>query len=135
MRIFIDQFCLANGGEESPVGLSINGRQAVQSVSLLRGDVADVYPRGSRVNTVAFAVTRTHASPAVAEGFLFAHAANLPASGSLTFLCEDADGNAVRYTADTSAVTSDTGTQNGPATTHQYTVVCGVISGGEAGGS
>ena len=131
MKIFLDQFCLSDGGGESPTNLSINGRQAVQSVPLLRGDVADVYPRGNRVNTVAFTVTREHASDAAAEAFLFRHAAALPAGGSLTFLCEDTDGDTVRYTADTAAVASDQGTQQGIITTHRYTVVCGPISGGE----
>ena len=131
MKIFIDQFCLSNGGDESPRGLSLNGKQAVQSVPLLRGDAADVYPRGSRVNTVAFAVTREHASVAAAEGFLFLHAATLPSGGSLTFLCEDVDGETVRYTADASAVASDQGTQLGATSTHRYTLVCGPISGGE----
>lgn len=131
MKIFIDQFCLANGGDESPVGLSINGQQRVQSVALLRSSTADVYPRGNRVNTVTFAVTRTHASPGAAEGFLFFHAATLPASGDLTFLCEDAEGPAVRYTAAGAAVAADKGAQLGPSTTHQYTVVCGAIGGGE----
>ena len=131
MKIFIDEFCLTNGGEESPTGLSINGQQRVQSVASLRGSVADVYPRGNRVNTVTFAITRTHASPGAAEGFLFFHAATLPASGGLTFLCEDAEGAAVRYTAADAAVAADKGTRAGLATTHQYTVVCGTISGGE----
>ena len=131
MKIFIDQFCLSDGGEESPKGLSINGQQAVQSVPPLRGDMAEVYPRGSRVNTLAFAVTREHASDGAAEGFLFLHAATLPASGSLTFLCEDVNGATVRYTAATSAVASDKGTQLGITSTHQYTIVCGPISGGE----
>ena len=133
MKIFIDQFCLSNGGEESPKVLSINGQQRVQGVPLLRGSVAVVYARGNRVNTVAFSVTREHPSPGAAEGFLFLHAATLPTSGALTFLCEDAEGAAVRYTAAASAVASDKGTQLGLVTTHQYTVVCGAIRGGELG--
>ena len=131
MKIFIDQFRLANGGEESPKNLSINGQQAVQSVTALGSPTADVYPRGNRVNTVAFAVTREHASDAAAQGFLFLHAAKLPSGGTLTLLCEDADGEAVRYTAAASAVASDQGTQLGSTTTHRYALVCGAISGGE----
>ena len=131
MKVFIDQFCLSNGADESPKGLSINGQQSVQSVALLRGSTANVLPRGNRVNTVAFAVTRLHASGGAAEGFLFCHAATLPASGDLTFLCEDAMGATVRYLATASAVATDKGTLLGLSTTHQYTIVCGAISGGE----
>ncbi len=133
MRVFIDQFCLSNGDDESPKGLTINGKQQVQSVPLLRAAAAGVYPRGNRINTVTFAVTREHASHGAAEGFLFFHAARLPASGNLTFLCEDVDGGAVCYRAEAAAVSSDKGSQLGMTTTHQYTVVCGVISGGELG--
>ena len=131
MRVFIGQFCLSNGEDESPKGLTLNGKQQVQSVPLLGGAVAGVYPRGNRVNTLTFAVTREHASHGAAEGFLFLHAATLPASGELTFLCEDADGGAVRYRASAAAVVSDEGSQVGVTTTHRYSLVCGVISGGE----
>ena len=133
MKIFIDQFCLADGGEESPKNLSINGQQAVQSVTALGSTTADVYPRGNRVNTVAFAVTREHASDVAAQGFLFQHAATLPSGGTVTFLCESVDGETVRYTGAASAVASDQGTQLGPTSTHRYTLVCGAISGGEPG--
>ena len=131
MKIFIDQFCLSNGGDESPNGLSINGQQLVQSTALLQSATAAVTPRGNRVNTIGFAVTREHASHGAAEGFLFFHAVILPASGNVTFLCEDVDGSVVRYTAAGAAVASDKGTQLGITTTHQYTLVCGAIGGGE----
>ena len=133
MKIFIDQFCLADGGEESPKSLSVNGQQAVQSATALGSTTADVYPRGNRVNTVVFAVTREHASEAAAQAFLFHHAATLPSGGDVTFLCEDADGETVRYTAAASAVASDQGSQIGVTSTHRYTLVCGEISGGEPG--
>lgn len=131
MKIFIDQFCLSRGGDESPTDLSINGERQVQSVALLRGTAAALYPRGNRVLTITFAVTREHASHGAAEGFLFFHAATLPASGTLTFLCEDADGGAVRYAAEAAAVASDRGTQLGITTTHRYNLRCGVLQGGE----
>ena len=131
MKIFIDQFCLADGGGESPTSLSINGQQAVQSVTALGSTAADVYPRGNRVNTVAFTITREHASEAAAQGFLFQHAATLPGGGTVTFLCEDAGGETVRYMAAASAVASDQGTQLGLTSTHRYSLVCGAISGGE----
>ena len=133
MKIFIDQFCLADGGEESPKNLSINGQQAVQSVAALGSTTVDVYPRGNRVNTLVFTVTREHASDAAAQGFLFHHAATLPSGGDVTFLCEDANGEVVRYTAAASAVASDQGSQLGVTSTHRYALVCGVISGGEPG--
>ena len=133
MKIFIDQFCLADGGENSPKNLSINGQQAVQSVAALGSTTVDVYPRGNRVNTVAFAVTRAHASDAAAQGFLFHHTATLPSGGTVSFLCEDANGETVRYTAAASAVARDQGTQLGVTSTYRYTLVCGAISGGEPG--
>lgn len=131
MRIFLDQFCLSNGGDESPQGLNVNGRHQVQSAALLRSATAAVYQRGNRVNTLTFAVTRDHASAGAAAAFLFRHAATLPASGDLTFLCEDADGGTVRYSAAASAVASDQGAQANATTTHRYTVLCGPIRGGE----
>lgn len=126
MKIFIDQFCLSNGGNESPKDLTIHGERAVQSVPLLRG-AAGVFSRGNRVNTVAFAVTREHADYGAAEAFLWQHATALPASGSLELWCEATDGNGVRYTAAVSAVVSDKGSQNGLTTTHQYLLKCGEI--------
>lgn len=131
MQVFIDQFCLSRGGDESPKDLSISGQNAVQGAPLLRSATAAVLPRGNRAVTLEFAVTRQHPSYGAAEGFLFAHAATLPASGTLTFLCEDADGGAVRYTAEAAAVVSDLGTQLGVNTTHQYRLRCGAIRGGE----
>ena len=133
MKIFIDNFCLAAGGGESPEGLSINGSQPVQISRLLHAANATILPLGGRVNTIAFAVTREHPSQGAAEGFLFAHAATLPESGDATFLCEDVDGPQVQYAAATAAVTVDDGTQSGNQTTHKYTLVCGVITGGELG--
>ncbi len=131
MKIFLDQFCLANGEDELPKGLTINGKRQVQSVALLRGATAGVFPRGNRVNTVAFAVVRRHASIGAAEAFLCRHAARLPASGNLVLLCEEAEAGVVRYTAPASAVASDQGAQAEAVTTHRYTIVCGVIRGGE----
>ena len=131
MKILIDDFCLAAGGGESPEGLSINGSQPAQISRLLHAANASVLPLGGRVNTIAFAVTREHASNGAAAGFLFAHAATLPESGDATFLCEDAAGPQVEYAAAAAAVTADQGTQNGNRTTHKYTLVCGAITGGE----
>ena len=132
MKISIDNFCLAAGGSESPAGLSINGSQPVQISRALGVPSAAVLPLAGRVNTIAFAVTREHPSHGAAEGFLFAHAATLPESGTATFLCEDADGGPqVQYTAAAAAITVDDGTQNGANTTHKYTLVCGAITGGE----
>ncbi len=131
MKIYIDDFCLAAGGGESPEGLSINGSQPVQISRVLHAATASVLPLGGRVNTLAFAVTREHTSPGAAAGFLFAHAATLPESGDATFLCEDVDGPQVQYAAAAVAITADHGTQNGNQTTHQYTLVCGAITGGE----
>ena len=133
MKILIDNFCLAAGGGESPAGLSINGRQPVQISRGLHAANATVLPLGGRTNTIAFSVTREHPSHGAAEGFLFAHAATLPESGTATFLCEDVDGPQVQYTAVAAAITADDGTQNGANTTHQYTLVCGAITGGELG--
>ena len=133
MRIFIDNFCLAAGGGESPEGLSINGEQTVQVTRFLNAANAGVMPLGGRVNTVAFAVTREHASQGAAAAFLFSHAATLPLSGDATFLCEDTEGPEVQYTALATAIRADQGTQEGSNTTHRYTLVCGVISGGELG--
>ena len=131
MKIFIDNFCLAAGGGESPAGLSINGSQPVQISRPLHAANATILPLGGRVNTIAFAVIREHPSHGAAEGFLFAHAATLPESGNATFLCEDVDGPQVQYVAAAAAVTADDGTLNGTNTTHQYTLVCGEITGGE----
>ncbi len=131
MRIFIDHFCLAAGGGESPAALSINGSQPVQISRGLHAAAANVLPLGGRVNTLSFAVTRAHASHGAAEGFLFAHAATLPESGHATFLCEDVDGPQVQYAAAAAAITADHGTQNGNHTTHRYTLVCGALTGGE----
>ena len=131
MKVFLDQFCLSQGGDESPAELSVNGRNAVQEVPLLRGSTAAIFARGGRINTVEFAVVRQHTSHGAAEGFLFFHAAMLPPGGTLTFLCEDADGAAVRYVAEAAAVASDQGTQAGVTTTHRYTLRCGAIRGGE----
>lgn len=130
MKITIGNFCLAAGGGESPADLSVNGQRTVQVTPLLGAAFAGVFPRGNRVNTITFSVTRAHASDGGAESFLFAHAATLPASGSVAFLCEDADGTQVRYLAETAAVASDHGMQRGNATIHKYTLVCGAISGG-----
>lgn len=131
MRILLDNFYLAAGGGESPVGLSIDGNQPVQISRLLHAATASVAALGGRVHTITFAVTREHPSHGAAEGFLFAHAATLPESGAATFLCEDVDGPQVRYAAAVAAVTVDHGTQNGNHTTHRYTLVCGGITGGE----
>ncbi len=131
MKIFIDNFCLAAGGGESPEGLGINGSQPAQISRVLHAASAVVVPLGGRVNTITFAVTREHASQGAAAGFLFAHAATLPESGNATFLCQDADGPEVQYAAAAAAITADHGTQNGNHTTHRYTLMCGAITGGE----
>ena len=88
MKVFLDQFCLANGGDESPKGLTVQGEQAVQTVPLLRSASAGIVPRGNRVNTVTFTVTRLHPSYGAAEASLFQHAAMLPGGGALGFVCE-----------------------------------------------
>ena len=111
MQIFIGNFPLAAGGDEAPENLRINGRRQVQTAGFLRAAGAGVFARGDRVNTISFAVTREHASYGAAEGFLFSHAATLPAGGALAVICEDAGGAQVRYTARASAVTADEGTQ------------------------
>lgn len=133
MQIFIGNFSLAAGDGESPENLSINGKRQVQTAGFLRAADAGIFARGDRVNTISFAVTREHASYGAAEGFLFSHAAALPAGGMLTVICEDASGAQVRYAAQASAVTADAGTQRGVTTTHVYTLVCGAICGGELG--
>ena len=131
MKILLDHFSLAAGGDESPENLRVNGRRQVQTAVFLRAASAGIYARGERVNTITFAVTREHASYGAAESFLFSHAATLPAAGALTLLCEDAGGAQVRYVARASAVTADEGTQRGVTTTHVYTLVCGAVVGGE----
>ena len=131
MKIFLDQFCLAAGGDESPENLRVNGQRQVQTADFLRAADAGVFARGGRVNTLSFGITREHASYGAAESFLFAHAAVLPASGTLVVICEDAGGPQVRYAAHAAAVRTDEGTQRGITTTHVYTIVCGTITGGE----
>ena len=131
MKIFLDQFSLAAGGDESPENFRVHGQSAVQTAGFLRAASAGVFARGGRVNTLSFAVTREHASYGAAEAFLFSHAATLPASGTLTAVCEDAGGAQVRYVAQAAAIRTDEGTQRGITTTHVYTVVCGAITGGE----
>ncbi len=131
MKILIDNFSLTAGGDGSPENLRLNGQREVQTAAFLRAAGAGVFARGDRVNTISFAVTREHASYGAAEGFLFSHAATLPASGALTAICEDARGAQVCYAAQASAVRADEGTQRGITTTHVYTLVCGAIRGGE----
>ena len=131
MKILLDHFSLAAGGDESPENLRVNGKRQVQTAGFLRAASAGVYARGERVNTISFAITREHGSYGAAESFLFSHAATLPASGTFIALCEDAGGAQVRYVAHASAVTADEGTQRGVTTTHVYTLVCGAIVGGE----
>ena len=131
MKIFLDRFCLAAGGGESPENFRVNGQRAVQTAEFLRAADAGVFARGGRTNTLSFAITREHASCGAAEAFLFAHAATLPADGTLTVICDDAVNPQVRYTAHEAAIGADEGTQRGVTTTHVYTVVCGTITGGE----
>ena len=131
MKILLNQFSLAAGGDQSPENLRINGQRQVQTAGFLRAASTGVFARGDRVNTLSFAITREHASYGAAESFLFAHAATLPASGTLTAICEDAGGAQVRYTAQASAIRADRGTQRGVTTTHVYTLVCGAITGGD----
>lgn len=131
MKIFLNRFVLAAGGDQSPENLRVNGKQSVQTANLLRADDAGVFPRGGRVNTITFATTREHASCGAAEAFLFTHAATLPSGGLLTAVCEDADGAQVRFQAQAAAVSADEGLQRGITTTHTYTLVCGAIGGGE----
>ena len=128
MKIFIEDFCLAGGGEAGPRELTVNGERQVQSVPALRGGVAGILPRGNRVNTVTFAAVRTHASHAAAEAFLLEHAALLPAGGALGFRCEGAGGGEARYRATASVVASERGSRNGLTTTHHYKIVCGEIA-------
>ncbi len=131
MKILLGNFSLAAGGTESPEDLRIEGRREVQAVALLRAASAAVLPRGNRLVTVSFTVTREHASYGDAESFLFAHAATLPASGTVSFFCEDADGGQTLYTAGAAAVRSDLGTQRGITTRHTYQLACGPLTGGQ----
>lgn len=131
MKILLNRFVLAAGGDQSPENLRVNGQRSVQQVGYLRAAGPGVFARGDRTNTITFATTREHATYGAAEAFLFTHAATLPGSGTLTAICEDAGGAQVRYQAQAAAVTADEGTQRGITTTHTYTLVCGAISGGE----
>lgn len=133
MKILLGNFSLAAGGAESPEDLRIEGRREVQTVALLRAADSLVLARGNRQLSVSFSVTREHRTYGAAEGFLLAHAATLPTGGTVTFVCEDAHGAQVRYTAQAAAVRSDLGTQRGVTTTHAYLLLCGPISGGSVG--
>ena len=133
MKILIDNFSLAAGGTESPEDLRIEGRREVQAVALLRAATATVLPRGNRLNTISFTITREHDTYGDAESFLFAHAATLPASGTVSFYCEDLGGAQVLYTAQAAAIRSDLGTQRGVTTRHAYVVACGPLTGGSVG--
>ena len=133
MKILLGNFSLAAGGAESPEDLRVEGRREVQAVALLRAASAAVLPRGNRLNAISFTITREHASYGEAEGFLFAHAATLPASGTVSFFCEDLGGAQVLYTAEAAAIRSDFGAQRGITTTHRYQILCGPITGGSVG--
>ena len=129
MKILLGNFSLAAGDAESPEDLRIDGRREVQTATFLRAVGAAVLARGNRLCTVSFAITREHASYGAAESFLFSHAATLPASGAVRFICEDQDGAQVQYTA-LAAVATDQGRQLGVTTTHRYQLICGSLTGG-----
>jgi hypothetical protein len=58
----------------------------------------------------------------------------MPDSGTLTIQTEPFEGSIIQYTALAAAVESDEGNQiAGIVTRHQYTIVCGALTGGSIG--
>lgn len=133
MKITLGNFSLADGGDASPEDLRVNGSYQVQTGQFLRGSVVSLFPRGNQANTITFACTREHASYAAAQAFLFTHAATLPTSGTVTFTSEDWEGGVTAYTAVAAAISGREGSQAGVTTRHQYTILCGALTGGSLG--
>lgn len=134
MKITLGTFSLADGGDASPGDLRINGKHSVQAAEFLR--VANITPfaRGNKVNTITFWCEREHASYADAQSFLITHNATMPDSGTLIIQTEPFEGSVTQFTAFAAAVESDEGAQiAGIVTRHQYSVVCGQLTGGAIG--
>jgi hypothetical protein len=134
MKITLGTFSLADGGDASPGDLRIDGRHSVQTAEFLRASNVTPVARGNKVNTITFWCEREHASYADAQSFLITHNATMPDSGTLTIQTEPFEGGVIQFTAVAAAVESDHGAQiAGIVTRHQYTIICGQLTGGSIG--
>jgi hypothetical protein len=134
MTITIGTFSLADGGDASPGDLRINGKHSVQTAEFLRAANVTPLARGNKVNTISFWCEREHTSYADAQSVLITHNATMPNSGALTIQTEPFEGGIIQFTAQAAAVESDEGTQiAGIVTRHQYTIICGQLTGGSLG--
>ena len=91
MTITIGSSTLCDGATRAvdkscgPVGLQIDGRQAVQPVAAIRAAATRFYDRLNHATTISFSVAHLCADAATAAAWALTHAATVARSGTLTF--------------------------------------------------
>ncbi len=129
MRVRINAVYLAPGGDAPTQGLSWDGAPSTQRSDAARGQPR-FYDRKARSHTMAFGVTRKHASLGEAEAFIMTHTRELDANatGTITVLAESDSGSPAGGWTAPGRVTSWSGLQRGVSTEWNYQIEFGEIS-------
>lgn len=130
MRIRINDLYLAEGGAQSPSGLSMEGAPSTQRSDSPRAGGPSFFDRKVRAHTESFTVGRLHRTLSEAEHFLRSHAKALDADavGTIEFIAEgDAGGAAGKWKAPGRLV-GYSARHIGVTTVHTYTIEYGALS-------
>lgn len=100
-------------------------RQSLQLAERLRATYVEIYPRGNRRVSIAFAVELIFSSILEAEEFCHDHEGDLPQSGDLVLTLSD--GSTTRTYADAVLESADP-VQRGQSVTVAYTFLASAVS-------
>ena len=123
MQITVKKFELCGGDAKAewPENFSINGQRVVQPAKFLRATAAKHFNRRNTVTTIAFTLTREHASYAAAVEFALEHEATIPDEGDVVIN----SGNAARTLSDCQLEVSTCDPIVGCTTVHHYRLIGG----------
>ena len=131
MRILLKKVSLAGGlgSKEYPSGVTVQQSRQVHVASSLNASSIQAFDRGNVKTTITFCVTRQHGSIQGAQNFILSHCSSLSGLyGCAEFIEETGQ---ITYLQNT-VLSHISGSLNGVATTHTYTLVGGILSNQES---
>lgn len=126
----VSGFSLSEGGNESPSGLKVNGKQLTQVAEYLRGPQVSAFGRQNFQTAISFRITRKHTTISDSEEFVLTYASSFPlGQGIFTFVTESSASAASTVTTYMVGVINDINLveQIGVTTIHEYSLTGGLI--------
>ena len=123
-----DYWLTGSNPQEWPDQLRVNDQILEQVAEFCRAEQIKTFNRGNARTTVAFNISREHASGAAAEYFILTHAASLSRDGLATFVVVTDSGGEIEVYLPNAVVRVTGHSHIGCSSHHSYDIIGGKLT-------